>query len=190
MVNKFTSKLKFMNNIKNNNKIYYPKLLFLSLLSVLILIFLVILKIIYSFKCKESYINLTNLNNSNSNSSNSNTPTLHLKRVSTPEDLKKGLMFRKKPLSLYQGMLFEFPNIGNNSIWMKNTFIPLDVVFLDDSFNIIFLYENTTPHSLRSIGTEKPSKYIIELNKGDIMKYHLKLDQNIKNNINYIDELD
>lgn len=115
---------------------------------------------------------------------------LKLKKVSTKEDLRKGLMFREKPLLNNQGMLFDFPITTIHSMWMKNTFIPLDIVFLDENYYIKGFYKNAKPHSLKSIKISEPSKYVIELNAGDIDRLKLKINQNIKNNIELIDNLD
>ena len=85
----------------------------------------------------------------------------------------KGLMFVKEPLNSRYGMLFDM-GYKVNSMWMKNTFISLDVIFLDKNMNIIGFKENNQPHSLKSISINKPSKYVLEMNAGTVKKFNLK----------------
>ena len=81
------------------------------------------------------------------------------------KDAVKGLMFQRKPMNNNYGMLFDM-KYKVNSMWMKNTFIPLDVIFLDKNMKIIGFKENNQPHSLKSIMINKPSKYVLEMNAG------------------------
>ena len=63
---------------------------------------------------------------------------------------------------------------GYYSVWMKNTFISLDVLFLDSQYKIIDYVENTIPHNLDSISINKKSRYIVELNSGTVKRMNLK----------------
>ena len=98
--------------------------------------------------------------------------------VVSGQDAVKGLMYVKKPLNSRYGMLFDM-GYKVNSMWMKNTFIPLDVIFLDKNMNIIGYKENNQPHSLKSISINKPSKYVLEMNGGSVKKFNLKLGDKI-----------
>ena len=89
------------------------------------------------------------------------------------QDALKGLMYVKEPLHTRYGMLFDM-GYKVNSMWMKNTYIPLDVIFLDKNMNIIGYKENNQPHSLKSISINKPSKYVLEMNAGSVKKFNLK----------------
>lgn len=93
--------------------------------------------------------------------------------VVSGKDAIKGLMYVKKPLNSRYGMLFDM-GYKVNSMWMKNTFIPLDVIFLDKNMNIIGYKENNQPHSLKSIMINKPSKYVLEMNAGSVKNFNLK----------------
>jgi len=84
------------------------------------------------------------------------------------KELQKGLMFRKKPLQANEGMLFAMKQNSNNTVWMKNTYIPLDIIFLDSSMKVVGYKMNTTPLSLATISINKPSSYILEMNSGSI----------------------
>ena len=95
--------------------------------------------------------------------------------VVSGQDAVKGLMNVKKPLFTYYGMLFDMSEQSKiNSMWMKNTFIPLDVIFLDEDMNIVGYKENNIPHSLKQIKINTPSRYVLEMNGGTIRKFILK----------------
>lgn len=83
---------------------------------------------------------------------------------STPETRNKGLMYRKKPLPKNVGALFVFDAPTNVSFWMKNTFIPLDILFLNSDKKVIELYKNTTPLNIKKRYSAKNTNYAIELN--------------------------
>ena len=102
-----------------------------------------------------------------------NNQILLLKVAENEQERKKGLMFIKK-MKWREGMLFDYKKSGYHSVWMKNTFIPLDVLFLDTNFTIIDYVENNIPHNLNSISTIKPSRYIVEVNAGVIKKMKFK----------------
>ena len=93
--------------------------------------------------------------------------------VVSGQDAVKGLMYVKKPLNSRYGMLFDM-GYKVNSMWMKNTFIPLDIIFLDKNMNIIGFKENNQPHSLKSISINKPSKYVLEMNGDTVRNFNLK----------------
>jgi uncharacterized protein len=77
----------------------------------------------------------------------------------------RGLMYVKK-LPLFTGMLFVYPTAGRHSMWMKNTFISLDIAFARDDGRITYIARHTEPQSLRSIPSTEPVNYVLELNAG------------------------
>ena len=91
----------------------------------------------------------------------------------TPEQIERGLMFRKEKLGDKRGMLFLMKN-DTHSFWMKNTYISLDVIFLDSDMRVIGFVENTTPLSLKSISIGDVSNYILEVDSGTVDKYSIK----------------
>ena len=110
---------------------------------------------------------------------------LKVKVVTTGEDKKLGLMFRQY-LNMDEGMLFTF-NYGNNSVWMKNTYIPLDVIFLNKDYKVLGFVEDTVPLSLETVEINKKSNYIIEVNAGWIRKNNLKIGNKL--DLTFINEL-
>ena len=90
----------------------------------------------------------------------------------------KGLMYRKIPLKYDEGMLFPM-EYKNNSMWMKNTYIPLDVIFLDDNMRILGYVFNTVPLSLSSISINKKSNNVLEMNSGSIDNFNMKIGDKI-----------
>ena len=96
----------------------------------------------------------------------------------TPEQIVHGLMFRKEKLGNKVGMLFLMKQ-DNHSFWMKNTYIPLDVIFLDSDMRVVGFVKNTTPLSLKSISIDEQSQNILEVNSGTVDKYHIKKQDKI-----------
>jgi uncharacterized protein len=90
----------------------------------------------------------------------------------------KGLMHRKIPLKYDEGMLFPM-DYKNNSMWMKNTYIPLDVIFLDDNMRILGYVFDTVPLSLESISINKKSNNVLEMNAGSINNFNMKIGDKI-----------
>ncbi|TNE78379.1 MAG: DUF192 domain-containing protein [Bacteroidetes bacterium] len=84
-----------------------------------------------------------------------------------------GLMYRRSMLN-DRGMLFIFPDIRPRSFWMKNTHIPLDIIFIDDNYRIVTIQPNTKPFSEQSIPSYKPAKYVLEVNAGTAAKLKWK----------------
>jgi hypothetical protein len=89
---------------------------------------------------------------------------LRVEVVSTPAGRSTGLMNRMS-LAKNDGMLFLFDEPGYHSMWMKNTFIPLSVAFLDGEGRIINILD-MEPHSLDMHMATGPALYAIETNKG------------------------
>ena len=78
-----------------------------------------------------------------------------------------GLMFRTD-FPLNRAMLFDFGQIRAVSMWMKNTPLPLDMLFVDETGLVVGVAENTTPQSLDVISAPQPIRYVLELNAGQV----------------------
>jgi uncharacterized membrane protein (UPF0127 family) len=77
----------------------------------------------------------------------------------------RGLMFREK-LGLDEGMLFLFSEERLQAFWMKNTLIPLDMLFIDSQLRIVGIVENAEPQTLTQRAVARPSQYVLEVNGG------------------------
>ncbi len=77
----------------------------------------------------------------------------------------RGLMFREK-LGPYEGMLFDFYKEAPVSFWMKNTLIPLDMVFIAADGTIKSIHANAVPHSTETIPSQFPVRAVLEINGG------------------------
>jgi len=106
------------------------------------------------------------------------------KIVQTEKEKMTGLMYRKNKLKYNEGMLFPFP-YKNNSMWMKNTYIPLDVIFLDENMIILGSIKDTIPLSLESISINKKSNNVLEMNAGSVNYFNMK----IGNKVLFIEQL-
>ena len=103
--------------------------------------------------------------------------TLFIKRA---HDKKLGLMHRKNKLKKNHGMLFDYNRYGIFTFWMKNTFIPLEIICLDHNYKVIGVIKNMVPESLKSRTLEKPFRYAIEVNKGTVKANNIKNDDYIE----------
>ena len=84
--------------------------------------------------------------------------------ANTPESRMKGLMFRKT-LGTSDGMLFVFDEPQRQCMWMRNTYVPLSVAFIDASGAILNV-EDMEPLTENSHCAAGPAKYALEMNKG------------------------
>lgn len=93
--------------------------------------------------------------------------------AATPKDREIGLMNRES-LADDTGMLFDFRESRPVSMWMKNTLIPLDMLFIDKTGTIVRIARNAKPHSLETIPSGKPVRYVLEINGGAAAGYGAK----------------
>jgi uncharacterized membrane protein (UPF0127 family) len=87
----------------------------------------------------------------------------------TPEQQAKGLMFRRE-LPEGQGMLFDFQKEQQASFWMKNTYIPLDMIFIRADGRVLRVAENTVPLSEAMISSGGPVRAVLEVIAGTAKK--------------------
>lgn len=95
----------------------------------------------------------------------------------TDEERASGLMFRNY-LAPKSGMLFIFPKEGLYSFWMKNTRIPLDIIWLDNNKQIVFINKNTKPcedSNCPAVEPEIKASYVLEINAGICDEIGLKI---------------
>lgn len=77
----------------------------------------------------------------------------------------QGLMYREK-MKQNQGMLFIFPSESMQSFWMKNTVIPLDMIFVNKNNEIVTIRKNAIPFDEGHYTSTKPAQFVIEVNAG------------------------
>ena len=85
--------------------------------------------------------------------------------ASNSDQQRRGLMFVRE-MPEFTGMIFIYRQAGIRSMWMKNTFIPLDMLFVRGDGKISSVAANTTPHSLESVAAIEPVNFVVELNAG------------------------
>ena len=90
--------------------------------------------------------------------------------ATTEEEKTTGLMYRKE-LPDGKGMLFDFSPEQEVSMWMKNTYIPLDMIFIRADGRILRIAENTEPLSTKIIPSRGLAKAVLEVIAGTAQKY-------------------
>ena len=93
--------------------------------------------------------------------------------ATTEEEKTTGLMYRKE-LADGKGMLFDFSPEQEVSMWMKNTYIPLDMIFIRADGRILRIAENTEPMSTRIIPSNGLAKGVLEVPAGTAQKYGIR----------------
>ncbi|MFB6147398.1 MAG: DUF192 domain-containing protein [Candidatus Nanohaloarchaea archaeon] len=97
-------------------------------------------------------------------------PVVSLEVADTPRERKKGLMFRRS-LQNGTGMLFVFQEEKRRAFWMKNTYIPLDIIYLDAEKEVVDIDQadpqpGVPDRKLERYWSDSPAKYVIEVRQG------------------------
>jgi uncharacterized membrane protein (UPF0127 family) len=92
---------------------------------------------------------------------------------------ERGLMFRRT-LPQDQGMLFIFPFEQPVAMWMKNTYLPLDLIFIAASGKVVGLAENAEPLSEKIIPSVRPVYAVLEVNAGTAARIGLRIGDTIR----------
>jgi uncharacterized membrane protein (UPF0127 family) len=99
--------------------------------------------------------------------------TFHVEIADSPAKREMGLQYRRE-LALDQGMIFLFPTEEQQSFWMKNTPLPLDMIFISAERKIVGIVEHTVPFSLEARSVSGKSRYVLEINGGLSHRYGFK----------------
>jgi uncharacterized membrane protein (UPF0127 family) len=92
----------------------------------------------------------------------------------TPAEMERGLMYRER-LDADRGMLFLYEQDRQVAFWMKNTLIPLDLIFADAAGRIVGIAERAVPLSTQLIPSPEPVRAVLEVNGGTAERLHIKI---------------
>jgi uncharacterized membrane protein (UPF0127 family) len=90
-----------------------------------------------------------------------------------------GLQYRKE-LGSDRGMIFLFPAESHQSFWMKNTPLPLDMIFINSERKIVGIVEQTTPFSLDSRSVPAPSQFVLEIYGGMVKRHGIRAGDSVR----------
>lgn len=93
--------------------------------------------------------------------------------ATTEQEKQTGLMYRKE-LADGKGMLFDFNPEQEVSMWMKNTYVSLDMIFIRADGRILRIAENTEPLSTKIISSRGPARAVLEVVAGTAQKYGIR----------------
>lgn len=99
---------------------------------------------------------------------------LELEVARSKEAQMRGLMYRDS-LAAQHGMLFLYSPPIDAHMWMKNTLIPLDMLFIDTQNRIVHIHRNAKPHDLTPLGAGQPVAAVIEINGGEAEKLGIRV---------------
>lgn len=97
----------------------------------------------------------------------------------TPEARSRGLMYRRD-LPANAGMIFVFPITGELSFWMKNTPLPLDIIFIGEDLVVAGIVERAVPFDERPLGVKRRSRYVLEVHAGFAQRHGLSAGDRVE----------
>ncbi|HEY4675500.1 MAG TPA: DUF192 domain-containing protein [Candidatus Bathyarchaeia archaeon] len=107
----------------------------------------------------------------------------YVELATTSEERSQGLMFRES-LDLNKGMLFVYSEEGMHIFWMKNTSIPLDIIWINANEEVVYISEDNEPYSENLIAPAANAKYVLEINAGLAREMGLNVGDKLDFNIN------
>ena len=105
--------------------------------------------------------------------------TFQVDVADTPAKRELGLQYRRD-LAADRGMIFLFPSESHHSFWMKNTPIPLDMIFISSDQKIVGIVERAVPFSTDSRSVPAASQFVLEINGGLAGQYGVKVGDSIR----------
>jgi hypothetical protein len=105
--------------------------------------------------------------------------TFQVEVADTPAKRELGLQYRRD-LALDRGMIFLFPGESEHSFWMKNTPIPLDMIFIGRDQKIVGIVEQAVPFSTDSRSVPGASQFVLEINGGLAKRYGIKAGDSVR----------
>lgn len=98
---------------------------------------------------------------------------LTVELATEPAQREQGLMHRRE-MAPDHGMLFDFGETRRVVMWMKNTYLPLDMLFISADGTVRTIHENAVPLSQAIIDSQEPVAYVLELNAGTVKRLGIK----------------
>jgi len=105
--------------------------------------------------------------------------TFQVEVADTPAKRELGLQYRRD-LEVDRGMIFLFPAESEHSFWMKNTPIPLDMIFISKDLKIVGIVEQAVPFSTDSRSVPGASQFVLEINGGLSKRYGIKAGDSVR----------
>ena len=94
-------------------------------------------------------------------------------------EIQYGMMYRKS-MDPQTGMLFIMEKQQRQSFYMKNTYIPLDIIYINDSLRIVSIQENAAPLQEKSLPSKEPALYVLEVTGGFCERHGIKAGDYVK----------
>ena len=107
------------------------------------------------------------------------THKFNVELATTPQQVAQGLMFRRQ-MAADAGMLFLFERTDPATFWMKNTYIPLDMIFIGLDGRILNIAERTIPLTETPVHAAGPTRAVLELNGGTASRLGLKAGDRVR----------
>jgi uncharacterized membrane protein (UPF0127 family) len=104
---------------------------------------------------------------------------IELEMADSYQERQQGLMYRKS-MKENQGMIFMFSQETTQSFWMKNTYISLDIIYVDGELKIVSIAKNTVPESEEQIPSKGPAQYVVEVIAGYTDKFGIEAGDYIR----------
>ena len=104
---------------------------------------------------------------------------LDIEIADTEFDTQTGLMYRES-MEKNQAMLFVFEDVTERYFYMKNTKIPLDIIYIDANKTIVSFQKNAKPFDENSLPSNVPAKYVLEVNAGLVDAWRVSVGDKIK----------
>ena len=157
----------FVSDIKYN--IIFIDMMHLKFLKMIFKLFLLIIFIFANVSAADKEIVIDTLGNK---------IIFNVKVAETRKEREKGLMY-KEELKSNSGMLFVFPNSQIVNIWMRNTLIPLDIIYISEESNITQIVRDALPKNKTIYSSKEFTKYVLEINAGQAMKHNIKVGNKV-----------
>ena len=98
--------------------------------------------------------------------------TFNVELALTAEQREQGLM-KRHAIGENEGMLFDFGESRIVYMWMKNTILPLDMIFLDETGTVVHTHENAVPYSETIIPSVEPVRFVLEVSAGTVSRLQI-----------------